>query len=151
MIREGSRADIPAFCKLEEECFADPWTQKGFEDSFSGSCFRCLAAEKDGVVCGYVGMLLIDGEAEITNVAVSRNHRREGIGAALIRALLAMDGVTRVLLDVRESNLAARGLYEKMGFAVDGVRKNFYRKPTENAILMSREVDRGNLLQKEDE
>ena len=82
--------------------------------------------------------MLVCGEAEITNVAVSDAYRRRGIGGMLIEAILALDA-ERVLLDVRASNTAARGLYEKYGFQVDGIRKGFYAKPKEDAVLMSRE------------
>ena len=137
-IRKAAHADIPALCALEAECFSSPWTAKGFEDSFANDCFVCYAAEENGVVCGYIGAMLVCGEAEITNVAVSDAYRRRGIGGMLIEAILALDA-ERVLLDVRASNTAARGLYEKYGFQVDGIRKGFYAKPKEDAVLMSRE------------
>ena len=137
-IRKAERADIPALCALEAECFSEPWTVKGFEDSFENACFVCFAAEEDGIVCGYIGAMLICGEAEITNVAVAGTHRRRGIGGMLLDAVMALDA-ERVLLDVRASNTAARGLYEKYGFQIDGIRRGFYAKPREDAVLMSRE------------
>lgn len=137
-IRKAERADIPALCTLEAECFSEPWTAKGFEDSFENDCFVCFAAEEDGAVCGYAGMMLICGEAEITNIAVAGSHRRRGIGGMLLEAIIGT-GAERVLLDVRASNTAARGLYEKYGFKVDGIRRGFYAKPREDAVLMSRD------------
>lgn len=143
-IREAVREDIPALCRLEKECFSEPWSAKGFEDFFDNDCSRCFAAEIDGAVCGYIGMYLVCGEAEITNVAVAGTHRRMGIGGRLIEAALTLPGAERVLLDVRESNTAARRLYEKYGFQIDGIRKGFYAKPRENAVLMSRDTNEGN-------
>ncbi len=136
-VRKAVRADIPALCELEKQCFSSPWTDVGFEDFFANGCSCCLVAECNGAVCGYVGMNLIDGEGEITNLAVSENFRRLGIGELLMRELSAIDGLERLMLDVRVSNKAARRLYEKLGFKTDGVRKGFYTKPREDAILMS--------------
>ena len=86
-------------------------------------------------------MYLICGEAEITNIAVAGTHRRCGIGGKLLEAAWKLTGAERVLLDVRESNVPARRLYEKYGFQIDGIRKGFYAKPRENAVLMSRDVE----------
>ena len=83
-------------------------------------------------------MMLVCGEAEITNIAVAGSHRRRGIGGMLLEAIIGT-GAERVLLDVRASNMAARGLYEKYGFRVDGIRRGFYAKPREDAVLMSRD------------
>lgn len=139
-VRQALPADIPALCALERECFSEPWSEKGFEEFFENGCSHCFVAETDGGICGYIGMYLILGEAEITNLAVFRRFRRLGIGGALIDAVLHTDGVERVLLDVRESNTAARALYEKYGFTVDGKRRGFYSHPREDAVLMSRTV-----------
>ena len=83
-------------------------------------------------------MTVLD-EGQITNIAVSPEHRRRGFGEAVTRALLdyaAERGIVSVSLEVRESNAAAIALYEKLGFERRGVRKGFYRAPTEAAIVM---------------
>ena len=80
-------------------------------------------------------------EGDIGNVAVAPDSRRRGIGAALLKALFAESerrGAAVLQLEVRESNLAARRLYEKNGFEIVGKRKNYYEKPAEDAILMSK-------------
>ena len=82
---------------------------------------------------GYVG-----------NLAVRPDRRRQGLGAALVAAMGAAareKGLAFLTLEVRESNLPARRLYEKCGFAAVGTRKNYYEKPTENAVLMTRSFD----------
>lgn len=139
-VRAATREDIPVLCALENECFSLPWSADAFKDFFSNGVSHCLVAEVGGSVCGYVGMNLIHGEGEITNLAVTRDYRRYGVATALIERLCSTDGVCRILLDVRESNTAARRLYEKRGFSVDGIRKNFYSHPREDAVLMSREI-----------
>ncbi len=140
VVREALVSDIPCLCRLEEQCFSSPWTEKGFEEFFENGCSRIIVAELDGMVCGYVGMNLIMGEGEITNIAVDRNFRRKGVAAALLEGLMKTRGLERLMLDVRVSNTAARGLYEKFGFTVDGIRKGFYIKPKEDAVLMSRNM-----------
>jgi len=139
-VRTAENSDIPALCELEAQCFSLPWSEKSFEDFFKNGCSVCLVAENDGKVLGYVGMNLILGEGEITNLAVSKDHRRKGIGEALINALCRWDGLCRLLLDVRLSNTAAQNLYKKCGFFEDGIRRGFYSKPREDAVLMSREI-----------
>lgn len=139
-VREAMCSDIDRLCELETECFSSPWTASGFEEFFSNGCSRVLVAELSGEVCGYVGMNLILGEGEITNIAVSGKYRRRGVAAALLDGLMKTDGLERLMLDVRVSNTAARALYEKMGFTDDGIRKGFYSKPREDAVLMSRTI-----------
>ena len=140
-VRTAAAADIPKLCELENECFSLPWSEKSFGDFFANGCSVCLVAEMDGTVCGYVGMNLILGEGEITNLAVSGAFRRQGIGERLIDELCRTDGLERILLDVRVSNTAARRLYEKCGFTEDGIRRGFYSKPREDAVLMSRNMN----------
>ena len=140
LIRNAVHEDIPALCELERQCFSLPWSERAFEDFFANGCSVTLAALIDGKICGYVGMNLLYGDGEITNIAVSENYRRMGIGKALICALSNTDGLERLLLDVRVSNTAARALYEKCGFTADGIRKGFYSNPREDALLMSREI-----------
>ncbi len=139
-VRDAKREDIPALCALENECFSLPWSEASFAEFFDNDCAHALVAEADGAVCGYVGMYLILGEGEITNLAVSGKHRRCGAATALLEHLFMTEGLCRVLLDVRVSNTAARALYEKCGFKVDGTRRGFYSKPREDALLMSREI-----------
>ena len=140
-VRTAAKEDIPSLCALEEECFSSPWSATAFEDFFANGCSVCLVALNESKIIGYVGMNLILGDGEITNLAVTENFRRHGVGSLLIGELCKTQGAGRLLLDVRLSNTAARALYEKHGFTVDGIRKNFYSKPREDAVLMSREIN----------
>ncbi len=141
-IRKGVSDDIPQLVSIERECFSSPWSEKSFEDFFLHECSFCLVAEAGGVLCGYVGMYIICGEGEITNLAVRSEYRREGVGTALMKSLCDAEKISRLTLDVRESNVAAYTLYKKLGFKVDGKRKKFYEKPREDAILMSNDIKR---------
>ena len=99
-----------------------------------------MALEENGSLIGYAGMLTVLDTADITNVAVLPAFRCQGLARELMTALIAAakaQGVTRLQLEVRESNTAARALYESLGFTVDGKRKRYYRRPDEDAVLMS--------------
>ena len=138
-IRKATRDDIPALCALERECFSRPWVETSFEDFFSLDFTDALAAVdlSDGKVVGYAGLYRSMNEGDITNIAVTASMRRKGVGRALIEGLKSLDGIENLFLEVRISNSPAISLYEGQGFKRDGVRKNFYSNPREDAILMS--------------
>ena len=131
---------IPALVALEQVCFSEPWTAAGFEEELENPLAVFLVAEADGEAVGYMGFHDVVGEGFVTNVAVSPACRRQGIAARLLEAALAecdRRGVTRLCLEVRESNLPAIGLYTRFGFEQDGRRPRFYTAPTEDALLYS--------------
>lgn len=133
--------DIPSLAEIERACFAHPWSETALAEELSNAAAVFLTARAaDGTVGGYVGMLTAGDEGAIANVAVSPAWRRRGCADALLTALLthaARRELSRLTLEVRVSNTAARALYEKHGFAVVGMRPRFYRTPTEDACIMS--------------
>lgn len=137
----GSRPDdAPGIRTLEVEYFPDPWSEK---DIFAAICTEgamCYSAvDEGGSVVAYVLARLIAPEAEIYRVAVRADKRRRGIGYRLLDYAIKSErghGLESVFLEVRESNVAARNLYHSYGFKVLGERKNYYRDPTENAVIM---------------
>ncbi|MCR5736419.1 MAG: ribosomal protein S18-alanine N-acetyltransferase [Eubacterium sp.] len=133
------KEDIPQVARIEKACFSMPWSEKSFSDSLDQGDTLFLVAEEEGKICGYVGMYISFEVGSITNVAVASDCRRMGIGKGLITQLVAdsrQRGVESITLEVRESNLPAIKLYESQGFVSEGIRKNFYQKPTENAMIM---------------
>ncbi|MDO4615179.1 MAG: ribosomal protein S18-alanine N-acetyltransferase, partial [Lachnospiraceae bacterium] len=99
-----------------------------------------LVAEEDGEVLGFLGILLIPWESEVLEITVKRSARNRGLGGALMdeaKRRLPEKKVTVIYLEVRESNAPARHLYEKQGFAEEGVRKRYYTDPVEDAVIMS--------------
>ncbi len=139
-IRPMVREDIPAVAALERESFSEPWSEKGFEDALPGRQNIFLAAVgKEGMIAGYIGLYGSFDEGEITNVAVAGEFRGQGVGFLLVermKELASLQGIRQIFLEVRVSNEAARRLYGKAGFEACGLRKNFYREPVEDAILM---------------
>lgn len=147
LIRPAQACDIDGIVDLESRCFSDPWSRATFLDLFSmmaeGLC-QIVVAERDGSVVGFGVGEGVEPELHISNLAVDPKWRGLGIGRALLRALLDWGrrlGLEEAWLEVRESNQAALGLYESMGFVVTGTRKSYYRKPSEDALLMMRPLE----------
>ena len=104
------------------------------------SSFYVVAVQDEEVV-GFAGLQQVLDEGYITNIAVAESCRRQGLGRAMLSALVdhcRENGAAFLTLEVRQSNAAAISLYESMGFLPEGLRKNFYRQPTEDAILMTK-------------
>ena len=128
--------------RIEELCFSVPWSEKSLE-ILLGEQGVGFAVVEDSQVAAYGGMLTVLDEGQITNIAVSPDYRRKGFARAILSALeeYAKDnGIEFLTLEVRESNSAARALYLSEGWKEDGIRKNFYKFPPENAILMSKSL-----------
>lgn len=90
-------------------------------------------------IVGFAGAMMIDGDAELLNIAVRKSCRRQGVGTALLETLLdevKRRGMNRMLLEVRKSNLAAQHLYGRHGFIQIAVRERYYKNPTEDAMIM---------------
>ena len=140
---KASVTDSEKIAIIEEECFSVPWSKKAVEEFIENSlCTMIVAKDKEEIV-GYIGLYIIADDCDIANVAVTKNYRGQGIAIALIK--LATEyaknkGVTKMMLEVRESNLPAIRLYEKLGFSTVGIRKNYYTQPKENALLMDKNI-----------
>ena len=131
--------DIAQVAEIERQIFSIPWTEKAFRDSMESDNTIYIVAKENDNVAGYAGMYLSFEEGNITNVAVNPLSRRKGIGEKIVRDILNRayeKGVRDVFLEVRETNSVAIALYEKIGFKEEGIRKNFYDKPRENALIM---------------
>lgn len=140
-VREMSMEDGAAVAEMEHQLFADAWSEKSVLETLGQENTICLTALKAGRTAGYLLAYTAADEAEIARVAVTEELQRQGVARALLQRLENVckeKGLTRILLDVRESNEAARALYESVGFREDGIRQRFYEDPQEDAILMSR-------------
>lgn len=129
---------LAALAEIEKACFHAPWSAAMLREELGKGIF--LVAERDGAAVGYVGCQTVLDEGYITNVAVSPDCRRQGIGRVLVGALASHargQGLTFVTLEARASNAPAIALYEGAGFRRVGVRRNFYTAPTEDAVLMT--------------
>ena len=139
VIRKMQREDLPEVCAIEKDNFSLPWSEKSFLDSMERCDTVFLTAVVGEEVVGYLGCYCVAGEGEITNVAVKSSHRRQGIGGKLLEQLYedaAALNTKEFFLEVRESNTSAIALYSSQGFVKEGIRKNFYEMPVENAVIM---------------
>lgn len=138
-MNEGHVAQV---AELEKVCFSDPWSENSVRSELSNPLSVWLVAEENGVVRGYVGSQTVLDETDMMNIAVHPDFRRKGIAAALITKLVSQlkaRGSRILRLEVRESNAPAIALYESLGFAQLGLRKNYYRNPKENALILGKE------------
>lgn len=126
---------------IELECFSDPWSAQAFaEDSTNPQALYFVATQNNNIL-GYIGSRIVLGECYITNIAVRSDCRRQGIGRVLIQNMLSFaqqNNLDFVTLEVRQSNLPAIALYTSLGFSELGIRRGYYEKPIEDAIIMSR-------------
>lgn len=140
-IRPMTMEDCNQVAEIEAASFSVPWSLRAFADTVTKENFRYFVAEEAGEILGYCGFLYVLDEAEIPNVCVKATARKQGVGRQMMTALINEAealGIAVLFLEVRESNMAARRLYESLGFVENGIRKNFYEQPTEHAVLMSK-------------
>lgn len=133
-------AHVSAVAALEAQCFSLPWSEAALCEELANPHARFAVALDGDTVVGYMGMHAVLDEGAVTNVAVSPARRREGIARSLLQYQAALGralGLSRITLEVRVGNVAARRLYEQAGFVCDGVRPRFYERPTEDAALYS--------------
>ena len=138
-IRRLTPADAEIISAIEEEIFPDPWKTSDIRSLISTEGAMCYTALSEGRIAAYIIGRVIAPEGEIYRIATRPEYRRRGIATRLIERLLREEtplGLESLFLEVRESNLPAVSLYTSLGFKTIGKRKNYYKNPTENAILM---------------
>ncbi|MBO5929237.1 MAG: ribosomal protein S18-alanine N-acetyltransferase [Clostridia bacterium] len=129
---------IPALARLEALCFADPWSESALHEELDNPCSHFLTALVDNKVVGYLGCHHIADEGFIANIAVSPAMRRQGVARALVSSAIENgSSLSRLTLEVRQSNAAAIALYQSFGFVGEGARPRFYSHPTEDALIYS--------------
>ena len=144
-IRRLEEKDIPSVALIEQLCFDEPWSENSLklllEEKNAGFVF-----EIDGVVAAYGGIVTVLDEGQITNIATHPDYRRRGFAKLIMDAIddfSSKNGIVYLSLEVREKNMAARLLYNSCGWSEAGVRKNFYSKPLDNAIVMIKDFTKG--------
>ena len=139
MIQEMTMAHVAAVAELEKLCFSDPWSESSIAYELNNPLSLWLVATENGEVVGYIGSQTVAPESDVMNVAVHPDHRRKGVGEALVlqlcRLLRSANNET-LTLEVRASNASAIALYEKLGFAQIGKRPGYYRNPREDALIL---------------
>lgn len=143
LIRTMQPEDVKAIAELETVCFSDPWSENSIASELNNRLSYWLVAVDNDNVVGYVGSQSVLDYADMMNLAVSPDYRRQGIGESLINALVAhlkTKHILALLLEVRVSNTPAIALYEKLGFVQIGRRPRYYTNPREDALILRKEL-----------
>ena len=142
-LQEMTSAHVAQIAELEKLCFSDPWSENSVASELNNRLSLWLVAMDGDTVAGYIGSQSVLDGADMMNVAVHPDYRRQNIGKKLVVALceaLRAKSIQFLMLEVRQSNAPAIALYESLDFAQVGVRPNYYRNPKENALIMRKEL-----------
>ena len=134
-----NESHVAAVAELEKQNFSEPWPEIAVRSELTNKLALWLVAVEEGEVLGYVGSQTVLQEADMMNIAVSDCHRRRGIARALVEELIRQLDAYQLTLEVRASNAPAIALYEHLGFQQVGLRKNYYHKPKEDALILRKE------------
>ena len=141
-IAQMQKEHLQDIADLEKMCFSTPWTYENLAEELNNdTAYFFVALDEDEEVIGYTGVSVVADSCFVNNIAVYPACRRQGVGTALMKiAIMTADarGTDFISLEVRESNFAAIALYQSLGFEEMGRRKNFYRRPQEDALIMTK-------------
>jgi ribosomal-protein-alanine N-acetyltransferase len=132
---------IEALAEIEKLCFSKPWSYNSLAEELSNPLAVFYVAEIDGETAAYAGMHHIIDEGYITNIAVHPNFRKKGLATALVRLLDSYaknNGLSMLTLEVRQKNSPAIKIYSKAGFKQEGIRRDFYEAPKEDALILTK-------------
>lgn len=153
-IRNATEFDLDALVQMEIDCFSLPWTREQLRSELPDERHEFLVAvSSDEKVLGYIGMMTVLDEGYISNVAVAAEMRRQGIGRHLVKEMLRRAeerSLSFVTLEVRAHNESAIQLYGGEGFLTVGLRKEYYERPKEDALLMTRFFTQKDVNENED-
>ena len=134
-----NESHVAAVAELEKQNFSEPWPEIAVRSELTNKLSLWLVALDGETVVGYVGSQTVLQEADMMNIAVADTHRRQGIARLLVEELVRQLDAYQLTLEVRASNAPAIALYEKLGFTQVGLRKNYYHKPKEDALILRKE------------
>ena len=143
MIYKMTQTHVGQIAELEKICFNDPWSENSIASELDNRLSLWLVAVVEDQVVGYVGSQTVLGETDMMNIAIHPDFRKQGIATSLVNALcekLVENNSRGLMLEVRASNEPAKALYEKLGFESVGLRKNYYRNPKEDALILRKEL-----------
>ena len=147
-ISEMTSGDLGEICRIENEVFPNPWPKSAFEGDISNDATYCpVVKDSSGNIIGYASLTVDINEAHLTNIAVSTEYRRQGIGSILMDDVISKaerEGCRAIFLEVRNSNLDARGFYTRYDFTELYRHEHYYRKPTEDALVLVRPIGERN-------
>ena len=134
-----NESHVSAVAELEKQNFSEPWPEIAVRSELTNKLALWLVALDGETVVGYVGSQTVLQEADMMNIAVADSHRRQGIARMLVEELVRQLDAYQLTLEVRASNAGAIALYDSLGFTQVGLRKNYYHKPKEDALILRKE------------
>ena len=143
-IEPMNESHIEEIYEIEKDCFSSPWSKEQFSEMLNSDFAFFRVAKFNAEVIGYIGLYCVLDEGQITNVAVKKDFRKQGVAKMLfeyIKNEAIKRGIKIFTLEVRISNEPAINLYKKLGFKKDGIRADFYENPIEDALLMSLKIN----------
>lgn len=145
LIRRMDWSDIDMIVALEHELFSSPWDRDTFEYELGKNAFSSiLVLEENGEILGYIGMWLLGDQTQITTLGVKKKFQGNGYAKILMDKCIEVTknlGYRNINLEVRVSNQKAINLYEKCGFKIITIRKNYYQNNHEDAYLMIKKME----------
>ena len=139
----AQKEHLSLVAEIEKEVFSEPWSEKSLELCLTEQAF-CVCCFDDDTLAAYCTVITVLDEAQIINVATSLSYRGQGCAKAVLQSVInecLIRGLNVISLEVRESNLPAISLYQSFGFTIEGKRKDFYKNPRENALVMIKKLD----------
>ena len=144
MIVPMGKEHITRLAELENCCFSQPWNEQNLSEELDNHTAHFIVAEKNDDIAGYMGIFTVCESCYVSNIAVFPQYRRQGIASLLIDnacRIAVENGAESISLEVRPSNVSAIALYTKKGFEEVGLRKNFYRNPTEDGLILTKTLE----------
>lgn len=138
-IQEMTESHVTQVAEMEKLIFSDAWSEKSVRSELTNELSLWLVALDGETVAGYIGSQTVMQEADMLNLAVRAEYRRHGIGRKLVQELISRLDAHCLSLEVRVSNEPAKKLYESMGFVQVGLRRNYYQKPKEDALILRKD------------
>ena len=138
-IDEAQISDLDEICEIENLSFSTPWSKDDLKSTLEHDSAAIYCARSEGKICGYMILYGTLFDCDIAKIAVCPDKRRQGIGRALMEYcfdVCAGNDLDTVFLEVRESNTAAISLYTSLGFEQINTRKDYYKAPEEDAVMM---------------
>jgi ribosomal-protein-alanine N-acetyltransferase len=144
VFRAATAADVWSVAAIEAQSFSNPWQPDTFRSLISrNGAYIPVAEAPDGSLVGYAVFWWAADQGELANLAVLESYQRRGIGSALLNLVMDRareEGLVKLFLEVRRSNERALELYRSRGFTQIGVRKGYYRRPLEDALIFQRPI-----------
>lgn len=143
IVRLMKESEITAIAGIERRMFSASWSEETIRDSWNKMPSTFLVAVEKEQIIGFLIFFYVLNEGEIIRIAVEKEYQKQGVGSLLIAELeriCRQKEITKLMLEVRKNNVSALNFYRKHGFETDGIRKDYYGTPSEDAVLMSCEI-----------